>query len=326
MKKILCVRESGGLGDVLCTLIAVRGLRRRHPRARIDYLCASAFKPMLDAVGDLDTVIAEPLRDPIGPRRRRRRRMGEPLDPAAMGLGHYDRLCDFWCPANAAEQLWMENPGQCGPPCRISAFCAEAGVPVGPAPRQSFGEPRRWKARKLWNEYAPGDGPRVLVQQHSSKPGKDWPIPSRTEFARLAKLTGLRLLGVGLTRRVALDIPTISGCSVDVLAALCMESDCVVAPDSALWHMAAAVGAPCVGIFGPTDPRQYDAVYPRARWLWARSAEETTPGCRMPCVLSEARGYGSRQCIEEGACMAAVAPDAVLSSVLAAIETKGGTP
>ena len=314
--RILCVREAGGLGDVLCTLVAVRGLREKFPRAEIDYACAAAFKPLLDSVGDLDNVF--PLTG------RNRRRMCRPVNPADWGLDGCDMVCDFWCPANRAEQEWIASDKSSGAPSRIESFCNEAGVAVREVPRLTGGDPFRGWARKQFAALCPGEGPRVLVQQHSAKVAKDWPIGHRAEFAALAAAAGLRLLSTRLTLRHTPAIPSLMGCSHLQLAALCAEADAVLAPDSGLFHVAAAVGAPCVALFGPTDPEQYARVYPRARFLWARDEARAIAGCDCPCLFSESRGFRPRVCLEEGACMAAIAPRAALDAVLAAVDSRGG--
>jgi ADP-heptose:LPS heptosyltransferase len=110
-----------------------------------------------------------------------------------------------------------------------------------------------------------------------------WP-PER--FAHLANHLTARhgaavvLLGTDddrpLADRVLVDIaaPVLDLCgSLDLVAvaAVLERCDCVVAGDSPLLHLAAAVGTPSVGLFGPTDARLRGAYGPRQRAVQALS-------------------------------------------------------
>jgi lipopolysaccharide heptosyltransferase II len=53
------------------------------------------------------------------------------------------------------------------------------------------------------------------------------------------------------------------------LAALCAQADLYVGNDSGPLHLAAAVGTPTLGLFGPTEPARYGPRGPRARALRA---------------------------------------------------------
>lgn len=123
-------------------------------------------------------------------------------------------------------------------------------------------------------------------------------------FAHLANHLAARhgavvvLLGTdddrSLVERVLLDVaaPVLDLCgSLDLvtLAAVLERCDCVIAGDSPLLHLAAAVGTPSVGLFGTTDARLRGAYGPGQRALQAlpdRAASGTTTRIRVDDVLA----------------------------------------
>ena len=94
----------------------------------------------------------------------------------------------------------------------------------------------------------------------------------------------------GLVREIAEKMAAESRCvagetSVSQLAALYARSRAVLGPDSGAMHLAAAVGAATVALFGPADPREF------APWGDPRRHEIVTSdiGCR-PCRVLDWRG------------------------------------
>ncbi|HOQ59094.1 MAG TPA: glycosyltransferase family 9 protein [Vicinamibacterales bacterium] len=330
--KILVVRECGGWGDVLCTLFAVRGLRRRYPEAQITYLCMEPFVPLLRLASDLDRVIPFGRTDGEPPRRAprlRRRAMGGPIPLRAYGMTRrYDRVIDFWCPADRHERV----TGGAVTRSRIEAFCDAAGVDCPPAatfdgaPALAVPPQELAWAERTWSTWSAGpsgalpaarEARRVLIQAHSARVTKNWPVAQASELGRLLRARGFTVLAVRTTGADLPGVPTVTGTSHAQAAALTAQCDVVVAPDSGLFHLAATMGRPCVAIFGPTDPRQYLRHYPLARFLWRPSVGRRV-GCRCPCLYFAQNGFppASGACREEGECMAAVGPEEALAAVL----------
>lgn len=155
--------------------------------------------------------------------------------------------------------------------------------------------PKLWlddAARAAAAEAAPGVGPIMALAAGGLAASKRWP-PER--FAAVARrlatgpLNGARvvLLGAGardaeITRTIAssLDADGVTaldlGRKLDLLAAAALleRATVCIGNDNALTHMAAAVGAPTLTLFGPTDERFRAPYGPRARTLRGRPLEE----------------------------------------------------
>jgi ADP-heptose:LPS heptosyltransferase len=131
---------------------------------------------------------------------------------------------------------------------------------------------------------------RVLVGVHASggRPVKQWPVERLAGVAtRLARergavivLTGTpadRPLVDGLAAALPRDVTTIDVAGEMALPVFAGLLECLsvfVTPDTGPMHLAAAVGTPVVGIFGPSDPARYGPLSDRARVvtadLWCR--------------------------------------------------------
>lgn len=141
----------------------------------------------------------------------------------------------------------------------------------------------------------PSDGPRIVLHAASSNPAKCWPL---AHFQSLAGMlieqyqAQLYFLGSSKERErynslIQELLPghrnhVINLCgqtSLPESLALLRQMDLVVANDSGIIHMAAAVGTPVVAIFGPMDPQQW-------RPLSDQSSIVVHPGltCR-PCRM-----------------------------------------
>jgi len=144
------------------------------------------------------------------------------------------------------------------------------------------------------------EGDRVLViHPGSGSPAKNW---GPENFARVADgmsrrakvllISGPANDGIAEVRRalkkanpfVVENLPLLQ------LAALLQRSTAYLGNDSGITHLAAALGIPTVAIFGPTDPAIWGPRGPGVRILYKKSY------C-TPCS-SEARSACSRQCLE----------------------------
>jgi ADP-heptose:LPS heptosyltransferase len=140
----------------------------------------------------------------------------------------------------------------------------------------------------------PGQGPILAMAPAANWVGKTWPLE---RFSRVAmRLLGsdgpmkggrLMVLGGGADRKTAQGLKDcvsrnrfidLAG-QVDLLTAFaCLKrARLFVGNDSGAMHLAAAAGAPTLGLFGPTDERRYGPWGPNARVVrGGRSFEEIT--------------------------------------------------
>ncbi len=162
-----------------------------------------------------------------------------------------------------------------------------------------------------------GDGP-ILLHPGSGWPLKNWPVGRWGALARaLARRYHAPVLVVGASRESALvaAVVTASGggarglagrLSLGGLAALQRRARLAIATDSGPLHLAAAVGTPVVGLYGPADPVEFGPWCPPERRRIVRVQLPCSP-CRTlvgpPCGATR-----------EPACVTAITVDAVLAA------------
>jgi ADP-heptose:LPS heptosyltransferase len=103
-------------------------------------------------------------------------------------------------------------------------------------------------------------------------------------------------------------------------AAVAQTCDVIVAPDSALMHLAGTLGLPCVALFGPIPAALRTAYYPSV------TALQDTSACPMAPCFHHPRALGSGflawpnggPCIKAGHCtvLAATTPTQVTSAII----------
>ena len=156
----------------------------------------------------------------------------------------------------------------------------ELNVPVA--------EATAWRAKRA----LPDDGrPVVALAPGAVGPSKRWPI---AHYARLAQeLTGAGLsvwvLGSPDESPLAAEIVRAAGAQArdltspdlrNAILALKLAS-AAVSNDSGLLHVAAAIGTPTLGIFGPTSPRHWAPLNPLAAVVETRTEVPCRP-CHQP--------------------------------------------
>ena len=97
--------------------------------------------------------------------------------------------------------------------------------------------------------------------------------------------------------------------SLEALAGVLAVADACVSNDSGAMHLAAAVGAPVVATFGPTNEH---ATRPLARSGRAAHVLTHDVWCR-PCML--------RECPIDHRCMTGITPDRVFAAVTSVLES-----
>jgi heptosyltransferase-2 len=209
---------------------------------------------------------------------------------------------------------------------RMVDRCAALALPAGAKPPSDWPLPElkvpradveSWRKKRGLN----ADG-RVVVAlcPGAVGPAKRWPSSAYAALARELLAAGYAVWVLGgpqektLAAAIVADTPArdLTGTDLrDAILALAAAS-AAVSNDSGLLHVAAAVGTPSIGIFGPTSPWHWAPLNPLA----ATIETATELACR-PCHKPTCRLIHHR-------CMRDIAPEQVLAATRQALA--GVTP
>ena len=158
----------------------------------------------------------------------------------------------------------------------------------------------------------------IVLHPGSGWPLKNWPAPRWREVAaELARRLRTRPVVAGtaaeraLAREVADGAPTLElagRLSLGALAAVHRRARLVVTTDSGALHLAAAMGAPVVGLFGPGDPVLFAPLAPPDRVRIVRVGLPCSP-----CGTLEQPPCGA---VVEPACVTGIGVDAVVRAAV----------
>lgn len=154
---------------------------------------------------------------------------------------------------------------------------ARAGIPVAPMPpRIPIAPADRDAARAELTRLVPGAGsPPVIVHPGSGSQTKCYPSPRMAALVDALRDAGLpRAILVGPAERERWSAgeaalweasgPLLESTSLARVAAWLSQGAAFIGNDSGMTHLAAAVGAAVVAVFGPTDPAIWRPLSPRA--------------------------------------------------------------
>ncbi len=275
------------IGDTLFTTPTIRALRVRYPSARITALAHAATAPLLKRAPALDDVVTLPFRDDwagLGPLARSLRRLqARHYDAAvdfttpaykwiafacAVPLRTYMKFDPLWWLIPADHARWRATHAT----QHYYACARELDLPpweqVSHAPSLQLRSPEREDAARFLRDHELTRSGGPLVAMHVGAAGlgglKQWPPERFAALAdRLSHEWNARVVLLGgraeaaLAKAVAASArtrPTVAAGATTLLTsiALAAASDLFIGNDSGPLHAAVAVGAPYVGIFGPT--------------------------------------------------------------------------
>ena len=277
------------IGDVVHALPVAAALKRARPSAHVSWIVEAREATLVSGHPDVDEVIVA---DTRGWRRRgavgvreawrlaralRRRRFDVAVDLQGLlksaivtALTRAPRRIGFtagasreWASA-CATNVRVRPPGRAHVVEQYLALLGPLGISE---PAVEFRLPVDTVAASFVDRFlaesgvAPSD-PLVLVNPGAGRPEKRWPRERFGELARrLTAETGIRVVvvwGPG-EERDAEAIAAEGGATrapsttLREMAALARRARLVIAADTGPLHIAAAVGTPCVGLFGPTS-------------------------------------------------------------------------
>ena len=253
MRRILVLR-GGALGDFFVTLPALALLRARWPTARIEVAGNATAAPLAVTRGLIYAVHSQHearwsalfSRGPL---------------PAefAVWLGTFDLVVSWWPdPAGELRGHFPRHEGQVflsGEALPQSApaaahYCATLGT-LGLAGQEFL--------FRLAESSAPRTG--ITIHPGSGSPRKNW--PRDRWLALIAQLSGPVTIVLGEAELALAPWPSLPSVAVmrqpslGALAAHLASCRLFLGHDSGISHLAAACGAPCVLLFGPTDPAMW---------------------------------------------------------------------
>jgi len=309
----ILVREVNWVGDAILTLPALAALRRRFPTASVSVLgrpwVAGLFadQPAVSRVISYQSDASHrglSGRWALAQELRRQR-----FDLAVLFPNSLDAALTLWLagiprrvgiPAEGRRLLLTHpvrvtsNPMERHQVFTYLAVVRSLGADGDPTPRLAVGSEATQVADRLLAASGVDPGARCLAVNPGSVYGsaKRWPAERFAEAADvLADRWGARVLLVGSSKENAVleavaramrHEPIRLGGRTDLraLAAVLRRSRLVLTNDTGTMHVAAAVGAPVVAVFGPTDAETTGPCGSRARVV------RESVAC-SPCLLRE---------------------------------------
>jgi heptosyltransferase-1 len=280
-ERFLVVRLTA-LGDILHTVPAVAALRAAHPHAKIDWVVERKWAPVLEGSPALNEVIPFDRRSLWGAiecvQRLRENRYACAIDfqglykssilaalsGAPLRIG-FDRS---WAREGEVAMFYTERVIPAGRHvAELNYSLAEqAGASRPRTPEYPLRVPAGGAAsiRARLQELGIG-GEYIVVGPGGSWRAKCWPAERWGEFCRKFEMKnnmrvvlmygpGEKSIAEEVARAAAPAVPTPVATTIEELMGLVAHARCIVAADSGPLHMAAALGAPVVGLYGPTDP------------------------------------------------------------------------
>jgi ADP-heptose:LPS heptosyltransferase/glycosyltransferase involved in cell wall biosynthesis len=245
-RPVILVYRHGGIGDVVCTLPAVATLRRNEPSAVIVYLTRRVKVPVVECCPSVDLVVEE----------------GTPLAKYCHRFlkpkcNPHPLLPDERNPPEQRKRIHMvEEFAKSIDLSSLSERSARLKVPANE--QEQMGR----RLRKINLETRPV----VVIHTGPTWQVKEWPTANWRELVtRMKDELGIVVVQIGqdycatgetrLSPRIEGSVDWVGQLSIKEMLALLKTAQLFVGIDSGMLHLAGAVSAPCVGVFGPTDPQ-----------------------------------------------------------------------
>ncbi|HTL97895.1 MAG TPA: lipopolysaccharide heptosyltransferase II [Holophagaceae bacterium] len=312
----ILIRSLNWLGDAVMQAPALRLLKALRPGAELVFVAKPAVAEVVKAYG-LGTVL------PWSPKLLERARLIREAEadaalvlPKSFGTAmevFLGRVPERWgWSAQGRRPLltralprWDDSAHYALRFRALVAGALQAGSDL-PTTVADLAPPLEWKAAAAPFLRDDGRPMALLAPGAAGGTAKQWPLSSWTRLAQRLAEEGIPVavigrqeeaeLGRAMTEAVPGLLDLTGKTSLAALGGLLAEASLVVANDSGTMHLAAALGAPTLGIFGPTSPRTSHPLGRNARALWAEVE------C-APCYL--------RECPIDHRCMARLDPESI---------------
>ena len=298
------------IGDFVRCHTVVRLLNQRFPRRPVDVLATAMVSPLADYMpGVRKAIIADLPRKRLalaGHRALAKRLKGEGYGDAlvmprtwksalAPFLAGIERRTGFFGEARIGLLNDLRSGERALP--RMIDRCAALAVPKGESPPADLphpqlevpaGEIASWLIR---NDLADDHRPAVALAPGAVGPSKRWTTSGYAELARRLTADGVQvwILGGPGERALAAEIAgpdpanarDMTGPDLRNAILALAAADVAVSNDSGLLHVAAAIGKPAIGIFGPTSPWHWAPLNPLAAVVEVENELSCRP-CHKP--------------------------------------------
>jgi heptosyltransferase-3 len=343
---VICTRR---IGDVLLTTPVVRSLKRAYPDAAVDVLLFEGTQGILAGNPDVSAVLAVAERPGAGEQGRLLRRIWRRYDLAVSVLAGDRPTLYAWAAGRyrigtleqKAKSLWKRALLHAWVPfddfhthtvIMNLRVIERLGVKTLPEPVVGCPPEAQSAARAAFPEL---DSERVAVLHVSPKfPYKRWSAEGWGRLAHMLTEKGMRVAIAGgasgserqYVQRLLPSMPNIVDLAgridLSTLACIISRAALYVGTDTAVTHMAAALGVPTVALFGPSNPVKWGP-WPkgwstppspyvlRGTQLRGNVALVQGEGHCVPCLQE-----GCARTIEsESACLQMLRPETVIAAV-----------
>ncbi|MDT8323860.1 MAG: glycosyltransferase family 9 protein [Bacteroidota bacterium] len=274
----ILVIKPRAIGDVLLSTVVTPNLRAAFPSARIHFLTEAPAADILLGNPHIDeAIIFHPGKDSFVRLLWR------------LAREHYDLVFDLFCNPRTAQYTAATRAAlRVGYPFRGRAWAynvhaetradkvhntqfnldplRQLGIPVvSEQPVLQLDDQTRARMEEVAGTFRKRKGPLIALNPSGTWETKRWPLASYAALAdRLIAdrdANVLLLWGPGekqdvetIARHMAHDADIAPQTSIRELGALIASCDFMISNDAGPMHIAAAVGIPTLGIFGPTNP------------------------------------------------------------------------
>jgi ADP-heptose:LPS heptosyltransferase len=240
-KPLVIVSRPGGIGDLVCLLGSLRGLRARYPNSWLVLICPPGCSPLAaasrlcDVASDADSIFHRFVKSECPPSRY-----------------YYPRLPDECTPLRPRRRHLADE------------FASILGVRVDFS-SVIFTVPRNTRRRVAESLYTINPRRLPLIVMHAGPAWlvREWPIGRWAELSKtIGSCTSAVIIQIGtdfeagrqLLRplRIPDTVDWVNKLDLLELAALLELANVYVGIDSGPLHIAATIGVPSIGLFGPT--------------------------------------------------------------------------
>lgn len=286
MERIVVLRALG-LGDLLTSVPALRGLRRAYPCAHVALAAPAGLRELALLTGTVDAVVDTAPLAPLAPELSGADLAVNlhgrgPQSTALLAATAPDRLASYGLDGGPA---WTAEEHEVIRWCRL---LTDSGIPADPGDLAVPVPPGEPAVRGA-----------VLVHPGAAQVSRHWPVQRWAQVAAGLAAEGhdVRITGGCAERELGKQVAHEAGLPAEAvlagttgllgLTAVVAAARLLVSVDTGVAHLATALGTPSVVLFGPTDPALWGPPATRLqhRVLWAGRTDDNFAGRPDPGLL-----------------------------------------